>query len=286
MSKRLVCESYLKEKVTFTYEFPFYLETVDGIHEVLGTISGIKSAFTVGEQYIDTAVEKRTIIISGIIRDNFIDNRQKLYRVFPLKSFGTLYYYEEHIERKISYQVQDVKVSEKGYPRKFQITLVCPTPYFTDINKTTLQMATWSPAFKFPLKISQSAGIKFGTKNKTSMATINNTSNIEFGLTIIFKANDTVVNPSLFNVESREEMKIEKTMNAGDQIIVTTLRDNEDIIYIPANSDDQVDINNLMAYGSKFLQVHHGLNTLRYNADENVNNLEAKIEYFNEYEAV
>ena len=168
----------------------------------------------------------------------------------------------------------------------FQISLICPTPYFTDIKKTTLQMATWTPAFKFPLKIPKLAGIKFGTKNKTSMVSIINSTNIEFGMTIIFTANDIVVNPSLFNVNTREEMKVEKTMQPGDKIMIHTYRQNKNIIYIPANTKEEENSNHLMVYGSKFLQIHHGENTYRYNADQNVDSLEAKIEYLTEYEAM
>ena len=286
MSKKLVCESYLNEKVTFTYEFPFYLSQVEGLHEVIGTVTGIKSAYAIGENYVNTSIEKRNIILSGIIKENFVSNRQKLYRIFPLKTTGTLYYYEDDLERKIDYKVESIKINEKGYPKAFQISLICPTPYFTDINKTTLQMATWSPAFKFALKIPKTTGIKFGTKNKTSMVKITNSTNIEFGMTIEFTANDVVVNPSLFNVDTREEMKIEKTMQAGDKIIVYTYRQNKNIIYIPATTGIEENINNLMVYGSKFLQIHHGENTYRYNADENVHSLETVIEYQTEYEAV
>ena len=90
----------------------------------------------------------------------------------------------------------------------------------------------------------------------------------------------------MFNVDTREEMKIEKTMEAGDKIIVNTYRQNKNITYIPVTSGIEQNINNLMVYGSKFLQVHHGSNTYRYNADTGVDNLEAVIEYVNEYEAV
>lgn len=286
MSKKLICESYLHEKVIFTYDFPFFLEKVEGLHEIIGTVTGIKSAYAIGENYVDTSIEKRNIIISGIIKNDFINNRQKLYRIFPLKTTGILYYYEDNLERKIDYKVESIKINEKGYPKVFQISLICPMPYFTDIEKTTLQMATWSPAFKFALKIPKSTGIKFGTKNTTSMVTITNSTNIEFGMTITFTAKDTVVNPSLFNVDSREEMKIEKTMSAGDKIIVHTYRQNKNILFIPSNTKEEENINNLMVYGSKFLQIHHGENTYRYNADENVSNLEAVIDYLTEYEAV
>ena len=216
MSKKIICENYLKEKITFEYKLPFFLESVTGLHQVLGVVAGMKSAYSIGENYIGTSVEKRNIVISGIIKDDFVNNRQKLYRIFPLKTTGTLYYYEDDLERKINYKVESIKINEKGYPKVFQISLICPTPYFTDIEKTTLQMATWSPAFKFALKIPQSTGIKFGTKNKTSMVSITNSTNIEFGMTITFTANDVVVNPSLFNVDTREEMKIEKTTKIGE----------------------------------------------------------------------
>ena len=85
MSKKIVCENYLKERITLEYKFPFFLKSVDGLHEVLGVVAGMKSAYAIGENYIGTSVEKRKIIIKGAIRDDVINNRQRLYRVFPLK---------------------------------------------------------------------------------------------------------------------------------------------------------------------------------------------------------
>ncbi len=286
--KYIICESYLGEEITFNYSFPFFLESIDGIHEISGDVTGMQSAFAIGEKYIDTSINKRNIIIKGSIRknDNIIERRQTLYRLFPLKTIGTLYYYEGNLSRKINYYVESVEIAETGLHRKFQISLICPNPYFTDINKTSLQMATWKATFKFPLIIPQSKGIKFGVKNPSLMASINNTTNIEFGMTITFIASDTVVNPSLFNVDSREEIKIEKTMKVGDKIIINTYRQNKNIIYIDASTGLEENINNLMVYGSKFLQVHHGQNTFRYNADENAENLQAVIDYYTEYEAI
>lgn len=286
MSKKIICENYLKEKITFEYKLPFFLESVTGLHQVLGVVAGMKSAYSIGENYIGTSVEKRNIVISGAIKDDIIFNRQKLYRMFPLKTAGILYYYEDDLERKIEYQVESIKIDEKGLIKHFQISLICPNPYFRDLTTSYLQMATWTPEFKFMLRIPSDTGIKFGSKNTTSMASVYNDSNIEYGMTITFTANDTVKNPSLFNVDSREEMKVEKIMEAGDKIIVNTYRQNKNIYYIPSNTGIKTNINNLMSYGSKFLQVHHGQNTFRYNADAGVNNLEATIEYYNEYEAI
>lgn len=63
------------------------------------------------------------------------------------------------------------------------------------------------------------------------MGTTENTTEIDYGMTIKFKANDTVKNPYLFNVTTRDIIQIEKTMSAGDQIIITTHIDNKNVIY-------------------------------------------------------
>ena len=290
MAKKIICKSNLGESITFEYSFPFFLISIDGIHEMLGSVSGMKSAFAVGENYIDTSIDKRNITITGAFKctknNDIIESRNKLYRTFPLKVLGTLYYYEDKIERKIDYYVESVRIDEKGLYRKFQISLICPYPYFTDINKTTLSMATWEATFEFPQYSEKGIGYEFGVKNTSTMAKIFNDTNIEFGLTITFTASNTVVNPSLFNVDSREELKIEKTMQAGDKIVITTHRQNKSIIYYSAATGKEENINNLIAYGSKFLQAHVGQNTFRYNADDRVESLQAVIDYYKEYEAV
>lgn len=290
MSKKVICKSEKGESITFEHNFPYFLISIDGIHNMLADINSSEGAFSIGEKYNGTSIKKRNIIIKGAFRcskfEDVIRSREKLYRTFPLKTQGTLYYYEKDLARKINYYVESLEIEEVGVHRKFQISLICPYPYFMDIDIKKESMATWSPAFKFALKIPESTGIKFGTKNVTSMANIVNKSNIEYGMKITFKANDYVVNPSLFDVATRKEIKIEKVMKAGDKIIVTTQKQDKNIIFISSSTGIEENINNLMVYGSKFLQIYPGANTYRYNADEGVDNLEAVIEYITEYEAI
>jgi len=63
-------------------------------------------------------------------------------------------------------------------------------------------------------------------------------------------------------------------MVAGDEIIISTHRGNKNATYYSQESGIKENINNLIAFGSKFLQIHCGQNTFRYDADENVDNLE------------
>lgn len=287
MERTLIYRNHKGDMITFTYKPPFLLSICDGFHETVGTVNSVSSAYGVGTTWNGTSIGQRDLTIKGTITDNIQENRLLLYDMFPLNSEGTLYYYEGDIERKITCLVEKVSIPEKkGFTRDFSISLVCPNPRFSALAATILSMATWTPAFKFKLVIPKNKGIKFGTKNTTSMGTTENTTEIDYGMTIKFKANDTVKNPYLFNVTTRDIIQIEKTMSAGDQIIITTHIDNKNVIYKNAVTGEEENINYLIMYGSKYLQVPSGTNTFRSGADSGEDNLETTIEFLPEYEAV
>lgn len=287
MERTLIYKNHKGDMITFTYKPPFLLSICDGFHETVGTVNSVSSAYGVGTTWNGTSIGQRDLTIKGTITDNIQENRLLLYDMFLLNSEGTLYYYEGDIERKITCLVEKVSIPEKkGFTRDFSISLVCPNPRFSALAATILSMATWTPAFKFKLVIPKNKGIKFGTKNTTSMGTTENTTEIDYGMTIKFKANDTVKNPYLFNVTTRDIIQIEKTMSAGDQIIITTHIDNKNVIYKNAVTGEEENINYLIMYGSKYLQVPSGTNTFRSGADSGEDNLETTIEFLPEYEAV
>lgn len=287
MERTLIYKNHKGDMITFTYKPPFLLSICDGFHETVGTVNSVSSAYGVGTTWNGTSIGQRDLTIKGTITDNIQENRLLLYDMFPLNSEGTLYYYEGDIERKITCLVEKVSIPEKkGFTRDFSISLVCPNPRFSALAATILSMATWTPAFKFKLVIPKNKGIKFGIKNTTSMGTTENTTEIDYGMTIKFKANDTVKNPYLFNVTTRDIIQIEKTMSAGDQIIITTHIDNKNVIYKNAVTGEEENINYLIMYGSKYLQVPSGTNTFRSGADSGEDNLETTIEFLPEYEAV
>lgn len=287
MERTLIYKNHKGDMITFTYKPPFLLSICDGFHETVGTVNSVSSAYGVGTTWNGTSIGQRDLTIKGTITDNIQENRLLLYDMFPLNSEGTLYYYEGNVERKITCLVEKVSIPEKkGFTRDFSISLVCPNPRFSALAATILSMATWTPAFKFKLVIPKNKGIKFGTKNTTSMGTTENTTEIDYGMTIKFKANDTVKNPYLFNVTTRDIIQIEKTMSAGDQIIITTHIDNKNVIYKNAVTGEEENINYLIMYGSKYLQVPSGTNTFRSGADSGEDNLETTIEFLPEYEAV
>ena len=285
--RKIVCKNSYGYKLEFAYSFPFFLHEYSGIHNYDGNIATIKSAFGVGVSYIGTSVNSRNINLTIAFRDdqNAQTRKNQIYNVFPLKDYGTLYYYEGDIERKINYYVEKLNLVRDTNINYATVSLICPSPYFMDSEETIATLNNWDKLFKFKLEIPEGTGIEFGRKNESTSIEIENNSHINYGLTIVFMANGEVVNPSLKNLNTNEEMKLNYTLELGEQIVVTTYNNEKLITHIDSNGNE-TNITNSLVFGTKFLQAPNGVNKYITSADEGSLNLDCSISYYNYYEAV
>lgn len=162
---------------------------------------------------------------------------------------------------------------------KFVIDIVCPDPYWKDITKNKSEIALWKGMFHFPLIMPKQEGIIMGLKQPSLIVNIENKGDVETGMIIEFKARGTLSNPSLFNVNTRESIKVNKNMVAGEVIKVNTnygeKRIENVLNGVTTNILNLIDLGG----GDTFLQLDAGDNLLRYDADTNPSNLEINI-YF------
>lgn len=286
-TKKIVCKNSYGYKLEFGYSFPFYLYSYSGMHNYAGNVSTLKSAFGIGVSYIGTSVNQRDINLVIVFKDgaDLITKKQQIYNIFPLKDQGTLFYYESSIERKIDYYVENVELTRKANYIYATINLLCPSPYFMDSEETIATLNNWNKLFKFKLEIPEGSGIKFGEKNESTSIEIENNSHINYGLTIEFVANGEVVNPSLKNTRTNEEMKINYTLKLGEKIVVTTYNNEKAIIHIDSDGNE-TNITNSLVFGTKFLQAPNGVNKYVTNAEDGLSNLDCSISYYSYYEAV
>ena len=286
-TRKIVCKNSYGYKIEFAYSFPFFLDSYSGIHEYAGNVATIKSAFGVGVSYIGTSVNSRNITLTIAFRDDKLcqTRRNQIYNIFPLKDFGTLYFYEGELERKINYYVEKVTPVRKTNLWYFTISLICPSPYFMDSEETISTLQNWDKLFHFKLEIPEGTGIEFGSKNESTSIEIENNSHISYGLTITLTANGTVINPSVKNSYTGEIMKLNYTINIGESIVVTTYNNDKKIILIDS-SGNETNITNSLVFGTKFLQAPNGVNKYIALADSGIENLDCSIAYYNYYEAV
>lgn len=262
---------------------PYRLLSIEGIesgeYEIYTTDNVMGDGITVTNRRI----KHRSIILEVEYTGNSQElERPKLANFFNLYNSGKLIINYQGTERLINYIVESYKVKSKNLyePFKFLVALICPNPFFQDIYETKEEVAIWRGLFEFPLELTEE-GIELGYREPSLIANINNKGDVACGMKIQFKALATVVNPSLFNVNTREYFKINKAMNAGEIITVTTHFQNKRVELnrngVVSNAFNWIDPT------STFMQLEPGDNLLRYDADEGIDNLEVSIWHTPQY---
>ena len=266
---------------------PFLVTLIDGLGSVQNEISTSKSPYQDGVSVNNKSLSERHLTLEGVIitrtREERQRSRRKLIQMFNPKSNGELTIYQDGEIRRIDC-IPELAPSfpsakQENY-QPFMINLYCPNPYWQDINTTKEEVAIWRGSFEFPLELVEE-GIEMGYREPSLIVNILNKGDVATGMRIQFKALATVVNPSFFNVNTREYFKVNRTMEAGEIITVTTHFQNK---RVELNKNGLVsNAFNWIDFQSTFLQLNPGDNLLRYDADEGLENLAVTIYYTPQY---
>lgn len=266
---------------------PFLITTVDGLGSPKNEVYTQKSPYQDGVTATHSSLGPRNIVIAGKIMDSNRENRQayrnKLLSVFNPKLDGKLIIDLGSAQRQIDCIVEQAPYfsskAERNY-QDFSINLIAPNPYWQDTSTTKEEVAIWRGAFEFPLELLEE-GIEIGFRESSLIVNVYNAGDVACGMKIQFKALATVVNPSLFNVNTREHLKINRTMEAGEIITVTTHFQNKKVELnkngVISNAFNWIDLN------STFMQLEPGDNLLRYDADDGIDSLEVSIWHTPQY---
>ncbi|EPY2281813.1 phage tail family protein [Clostridium sporogenes] len=227
-----------------------------------------------------TIKEKLLPIVGGIFGESKEDLHRKrafLSSFFNPKDKFSITYKDDAKTRKIFGRVQDITFKDVvGVTQEFLVQVLCPNPYWRELCEHRTDIALWQGDFEFPLEIPQEEGIEMGHRVSNLICNIKNIGDVECGMRIQFKALATVVNPSFFNINTREYIKINKTLSAGDVLEVVTEVDNTRIELLKSNNTKE-NVFNWIDLDSDFLQLQVGDNIFRYDAEKGIDNLELVV---------
>ncbi len=197
--------------------------------------------------------------------------RQAAYDLTP-KQNGIVVYRNRRISCVVEEAGFIVSIGERS--PNFFISLLCPSPFFETLEEVRNELALWIPLFHFELEIPPE-GIEFGLRQPSQIITVDNIGEVSCGCMIVFKALGSVTNPELLNMDNGEYVKINTTMNAGDELRIYTHFAGKRVIKITGGTE--TNIFSLLDIGSTFLQLAAGRNTLRYDAGTNIELLEVSL---------
>ncbi|MCI5630190.1 MAG: phage tail family protein [Clostridium sp.] len=262
-------------------ETNYKIISIEGIDYPELDISTTSNAHYDGSYINSNRADKRTITIQAEYQFNDTEiERDKLLSFFNFKNVGTLIIDYSKRKKSIQYNISDFKskIDNVNDKLNFEVELLCTEPYLRDVAESKLDIALWRGAFHFPLRCTTKNKIIMGVKEPSLIANINNTGDVETGMIIEFRALGTVKNPSLFNINTREFIKVNTTMSAGEIIRINSNIGHKSIV--KEIDGIQNKIMNLLDIDSTFLQLSVGDNLFRYDADDGFDFMEVSI-YFN-----
>lgn len=270
---------------------PFYiLNNVDwGV--VQGTHHSYKYVNQIGVSITSTSLKERSITVTGWIiadtEEEMDERKQFLNRYFdPRYEIDVMY--KNYFLRFVPDNTVKYGTSEKENNDtivQFQIKGTCADPLFSEINGSKETIAATIATFHFPLIMSTNLyerGIVFGYRQPSLTAKVTNKGAVEVGMKIVFKAIGELTNPKLIDVDTREFVAIEKSMVAGEEIVINTNVGEKSIKGKIGNED----YSNYFMYkdlDSTWLQLRLGDNLFRYDADSGLDNLEVYLYFYNKY---
>ena len=301
---KVVCTSDKNVSLTFTWDdfTPFHLVDIEGIYGIESNVVTSENTTTDGSTYQGATAKERNIVITVEMDSNYKENRNLLYRTFPIKRTGTMQYIEDGEAKAIEYEVESViPGATTGVVRDYTISLKCTDPYFKDLADIEVVMASWVSDFYFPACFPEEGRI-FGHREADLVKEIENESGADnIGIVVIFRADGAVKNPAIYHTESGEFTKVgysdnDFIMSSGQYVIINTYTGKKNAYLLDGVTQAEIEnhkdnygvidwdtviekygtvINEYLDEDGEFIQLQDGTNTLTYTADEGTNYLDA-----------
>ena len=222
---------------------------------------GIDGAF-----FNSARVEMRNIVIDLILCGNIEANRQQLYNIFPAKTECTVYFQNQNRNVKIMGYVEtlggDLFVSQE----RMQISIICPRPFWQDLNTIYTELSRVLKMFSFPFSIAESPGVPFSDLLDYPLSIINNTGDVRCGIIIKISISGSFENLKIFNLTTQEYFGISYNLADGDQIEINTISGQMSVKLIRGGAS--ANLLNYVDGGSSWMKLEPGENRFTFTAGD------------------
>lgn len=261
------------ESITFTYNEGFLINKPIGIDTLQVSLSQATGIDQVGATIQSANVQPRPVTVSGILVGDFqSNNKELLLSVIRPDLTAKLYADDYYLNvRPTSTPIID------PFPQfsKFQFSVLAAYPYWQKNENAKVELSSVEYGFKFPWNISRE--YFFGKIVEAQFFTIVNNGQLPVPFTVTFFARDDCVNPKITSVNTGKFLAINKTLIAGERVVVEITHDRT---YVTSSIDG--DIRGALSLKSNLNRLEVGDNVLKPEADEGKSQLEVSIDFATE----
>lgn len=271
----------------------YQIVSIDGLNPPNALIHRSEVAGMDGTKYMSAKLEEREIVLTVKINGEVERNRLNLYNYFKSKHYSKMYYSNGARDVYIEGYVETIECDLFSMGEEMQISIICPNPYFLSATEIVTDISKILGAFEFPFAFGARGvlnptitdnAIEFSTYLEDRIVNVLNEGENETGLIIKVMAKGEVVNPTIYNVETREFFTINVTMEEDEVLILNTNRGQKSVTL----SDETTTTNviNKVARNSTWLTLSKGDNQFTYEADVGSADMQVLFTHRTRYQAV
>lgn len=295
MIKAVTVTNYLGDSMKLDLMRPdlsgFVVKKITGLGPVKANINTTTIASSDGDLFNMARLSGRNIVLSLVFlyAPTIEDVRLKSYKYFPIKKPLTLLIETDNRTAEIKGYVETNEPDIFSKEENTKISILCPDPYFYSVGENGTKETIFSgieSTFEFEFENNSLTEdlIEFGAIQNLTEQTVWYDGDAETGVVINIHALGAVDNITIYNIGTRESMKIDtqKLANltgngiiAGDEITITTIKGSK-TIYLLRNGI-VTNILNCLDRAADWFQLSKGDNLFTYTAEHGSTNLQFRI---------
>lgn len=258
-------------------ETNFQVTNVEGLNPPNATINTSDFANGDGSAFNSSKIPNREIVITVYINGDVQTNRLTLYQYFRNKNWCKIYYTDDQRDVYIEGYVQDFEAPIFTQKQVAQISILCPDPYFKDIETIVQSISKALKKFTFPFSINIGEPIAFSEIELEKITNVINESESETGLIVNVTFMGRVDKLEIRNIDNGQNFIIDYNFMANDKLVINCNRGSKSVIL----TRDAVEYN-LIPYvrsGSTFFQLGIGDNNFSFLADDGTSDMSVDIQF-------
>ena len=304
MIKSITVTNHLNESIRLALTRPelsgFGVLSMEGLGPPKGTINTTELSTSDGGLFNSARLSQRNIVLDliffGTAAESIEAIRHKSYKYFPVKKKIRLTIETDirtsSIEGYVESNEPDIFSEREGC----QVSIICPYPYFTAAGGNIITNFTAiEPSFEFPFcndSLSTDL-IEMSTISDDSAKVIVYDGDADIGITIKMVATGDVSNVTIYNLGTRESMRIDTAKMAsltgsgiivGDEITIVTSKNRKSVTLF--RDGENINILNCLDRDTDWFTLTKGDNVFAYVAESGQLNLQLRIEHQVIYEGV
>lgn len=260
----------VKNAAGTTYELThdpdrYFVIDIDGLAPMPITLGMSEGNFD-GALLTSAKAATRNIVITLVLNGDIETNRQRVYKIFPLKKSCTVFFANKNRSVKIPAYVETIEDNFFAAREKIQISLLCPSAWFESADSTDFVPSYTVPLFSAPFAIEQGDPIPVSEVADHPTALISNTGDTECGMVITASFTGAVTGFKITNETTGDYIEITNTFASGDKLTIDTRRGQLSASCNGANFIGKI------TSGSKWIKLQTGVNRLGVTATSGVDN--------------